>query len=235
MFSHFISPNYEIPKEFKLHLTNTAMNTSLADIYYSVSLNKIKLTLYEKIDPLILQMPSLDLPPFSNIYIDFNQGMVFFAFNTSCYYKNITFLKTLTSELFIKSYDLVTFFQDKPDFYQYVFTNPFNTKGTSHVSQNSSIFGPNMKQMFDEVDKRGVITFFVNKVSETLEKIFFQYDMTKILDLQVTTDTKTVFDPKDFVVGANCTEIKTENVTNSTTFNQGFGLVKNSTNKFLGK
>jgi len=232
MFSHLESPNLDIPKEFKLHLTNTASNSTIADFFFSVSQNKMKAVLYDKIvAKQLVPIKNIEIPKVSTLYLDFGAGKFSLDFNSTCYWKNISVIKALTTEFFIKSYDLVTFFEDKPDSYQYVITNPFKTRNTtSEPVKDTSIFNNDFKGLFDEVDKRGIITFIVNKASMLLEKISFQYKSVKYLDVSVGVEVYKSSNATDFIFNdKNCTEIKDTSMPNITSVES----VKNMSSKFL--
>ena len=235
MFSNIMGPNLEVPKEFQLQFTNNITNLTIAELLYSVSFNKIKLTLFDKTltSGFIKNIPNVELPIITNIYVDFPNGKVSLDFNSSCYWKNVTFLKTLTSEFFLKSYDLFTFFENKNDKYKYVFTNPFRTK-VSQTSNTSILLDSNLKDLFEEVDKRGIVDFIVNKNNSKLEKINLKYRETQILDLDVRVITNIRFNGSEFIYKEmNCSEIIDLNNTNIDLKNQTNDLIKNTTSKFL--
>jgi hypothetical protein len=235
MFSNINGPNLEIPKEFQLRLTNSLTNLTIAELLYSVSFNKIKLSLFDKkiTAGFIKNLPIPELPIITNIYVDFPQGKVSLDFNSTCYWKNVSFLKTLTSEFFLKSYDLFTFFENNNDNYKYVFTNPFNKKETKS-NNNTILLDSNLKDLFDEVDKKGIMDFIVNKNNSNLEKINLKYRDTKILNLDVMVNTNIKLNGSEFIYNdLNCTEIKELNSTNLDLKNKTSDLIKNTTSKFL--
>ena len=221
MFSNINGPNLEIPKEFKLQLTNTASNTTIADLLFSVSLNKIKMILYDKqIASGIIKNLDIALPLITNIYIDFANGKISLDFKTSCFWKNASMINMLKSEFFIKSYDLFTFFEDKTDFYQYVITNPFRSNNTINIDKN-------FKVVFDEVDKRAIVNFIVNKSRNILEKINFVFKNSIVLETDVKVEVVEKFDENElFFDPKECKELKDINQSIQET-------PKNSSGKFL--
>jgi hypothetical protein len=123
--------------------------------------------------------------------------------------------------------------EDKPDVYHFVFTNPLNSKNSS-ATRKDSILDPNLRDIFDEVDKRAIIDFTVNKNSTTLEKIYVKYQNTKYMNLDVIVDSNIKFDLKDFSFNNTlCSEIKDLNSTTSNLTNLAKDVLMNNTKKFL--
>lgn len=236
IFSNLNGPQFDVPKEFSLQLTNIDTNNVIAELLFSVSFNSMRLSLFDKnvTKGFLPEFANITLPKVTTMYTDFNKGIISFDFNSSCYWKNVSALKLLTSEFLIKSYDIFTFLETRDNDYHFVFTNPLSSK-VSQITRKDSILDMNLKEVFDEVDRRAIIDFTVNKNSMLLETINIKYQNIKYINMKVEVETNKKFSGSDFDFNyKNCKEIQGLNSTiNGTVTEQAKEILSNTTKKFL--
>jgi hypothetical protein len=210
LLSQLKSPQFTIPNEVKLELSND--NKIIMEIAISTSYNMIKISLTN--EELSKEMFNLDR--IVDIYLNFTNGTVDFDFDDSCFYKNITALKSINTKFIIYSYDWLTYFNNLDEkYFDYILTNPLSGKFDAGINYflfakknlkggNSDILNNIKNQIGNIIDKDSYINFRVNKSTKLLEKISLKYDKVILNNLDVKSTAVNKFDDDVFKLKHDC-------------------------------
>lgn len=185
IYSNLNSPQYSIPDDFKLTLTNDLNQKTMSELFVSSNLDKIKLTL-------IMEQNSNELDRFLNILIDMKKGMIAVDGQEKCLYQNYTELSKFTVKFFLNSYDILTYFQPNGDYYDYVITNPLSYNDT-------------LKDVIKTVyDKPYYVNLEVNKEKLNLEKIKINFDSVQAMTLTPEVEKRNMTNDDFKLINSEC-------------------------------
>ena len=185
IYSNLNSPQYSIPDDFKLTLTNDLTQKTMSELFVSSYLDKIKLTL-------ILEKNTNELDRFLNLFIDMKKGIIALDTEEKCLYRNYTALSKFTVKFFLNSYDILSIFQPNGDYYDYVITNP--------LSYNDSL-----KELIKTVyDKPYYVNLEVNKEKLNLEKIKINFDSVQAMTLTPKVETRNMTNDDFKLINSDC-------------------------------
>lgn len=224
MITQLSSPQFSIPDELKLEVFN--QDNKAMEIFISSKLNMIKFSLIN--DDLVRSViPNNITSTVADIYLNFTNGTIKIDFEDSCYFKNVTAISKLTTKFILFSYDLLTYFKDTQDYYEYILTNPLqqpvdhNAKMNFYLNSNNSdkennrddkITPINQIESLNDMiigsnnifDKESMIVFKVNKLNKSLEKISLKYKHVDLTDLDVKVFKVDSFDEDVFKINHEC-------------------------------
>lgn len=233
IFSQIKSPQLVLPEESKVELFNN--ENKMMEVVLSTSMNAIKISLLDK--HLINTFANFTkAKDFLNIFVNFTSGTVDFDWEDNCSYLNVSLINKFRLKFFLASYDLLTFFNEAEQYYEYYFTNPLhssavkdhqlkfleNTKdlkldsGTNDLEFNNKIEkNINQKIKFFNrffsiqslLDNEAKIVFKVDKKTKTLEKVFLNYSKIN-LELKAKSSIYKSEGQNDFIIRNNCTLLK---------------------------
>jgi hypothetical protein len=128
IFSQLRSPQLVLPEESKVEIFNG--ENKMMDVFISTSLNVVKFSLIDK--HFIKSVANFTgASDFLNIYANFTNGTVRFDWEDKCTFLNVSILTKFKLKFFLASYDLLTFFNDGPEYFEYILTNPLHSSSRS--------------------------------------------------------------------------------------------------------
>ena len=232
LFSQLKSPQLVLPEESKVELFNK--ENKMMEVISSTSNNVIKISLLDK--HFIQTFANFtNAKDFLNIYLNFTNGTVKFDWEDQCSYLNVSMISKFKLKFFLASYDLLTFFNDAEQYYEYYFTNPLHSIKTKNdqlkflQNDDSTKFSPlntqhsennlNEKINFfnklfsidDFMENEAKIVFKVDKKKKNLEKVILNYKNLVNLELTAKSYSYDEIDGKDFKIRNNCTLFKLNN------------------------
>lgn len=192
IYSNVNSPQYEIPEEFKMTLINDLTQETIAELFVSSSLNKVKLTL-------VMQKQANEMNRFINFVVDMSNGTMTVDSEDKCLYRNISGLNKFTVKFFLNSYDLFSYFKENETFYDYVITNP--------LSYNDSL-----KEIIKTVyDQPYYVNLRVNKEKLSLEKVVVNYENVQAITMTPKMEYRNMTEEDFKLMNSVCIYAKEEN------------------------
>jgi len=226
LISQLNSPQYSIPDELKLELFN--QDRKAMEILVSSKFNTIKFSLINE-DLVKSIIPGNLTSIVADVYLNFTNGTIKMDFDDSCYYKNASQIRAMTTKFILNSYDLLTFFYETSDYYEYIYTNPLQkaldkTSNRSKFSLRSLSQNEELRNLVESqetlsnhadtinnfllknnvLDKDSMIMFKVNKTTTTLEKINLKYKQINLTSLDVKVNKVDRFAEDDFKIKHEC-------------------------------
>jgi hypothetical protein len=190
IFSQLRSPQIVLPEESKVEIFNG--ENKIMEVLISSSLNIAKFSLIDKhfIKKVVNFTGTSD---FLNIYANFTNGTVRFDWEDKCSFLNTSILTKFKLKFFLASYDLLTFFNEGPDFYEYVLTNPLHTRNQNEklkfladniqgkynyllsldISSSTTVFPQNQISMKEKINYFNKV-FSLTELLENESKIVFK-------------------------------------------------------------
>ena len=248
LISQLNSPQYEIPDEIKLEVFN--QDHKAMDIYISSNFNLMKFSLINE-DLVKTVLPNNITSTVADVYLNFTNGTIKIDFDDVCYYRNISAINKLTTKFLLFSYDLLTYFHDTIDFYEYVFTNPLSQavdtriKSDYLLKNSESIVGESngvnsqersrtqrdilhaVLNQYNIFEKDSMILFKVNKTTSSLESISLKFKNVDLTNLDVKVYNIDQFDGNIFNINHECVVLEDKPVDEI-----NFSIV-NESDKFL--
>ena len=179
MYSQMKSPYIPIPYEFEIELYNdeTTLN-QMGSFYIINTINAFKIILnnYEK-------NKNIDL--FINITYNKKKGILEFFNSTDCFYFNSTLIKNFPIIFFLNSFDLLSYFQQTNNSYEYYVSN---------------IFSQNKDKKIKPEDKDFYIKFIIDMLTKKLTNIDIKFKIGE-LPFHITSYTilkKRIFKESDY-------------------------------------
>lgn len=175
IFSHLNGPLLIIPDEFTLELTQDS--EPRMSILFSTELNSIKLSLLDKARVHKITNQSSIL----NVIANFTNSTISFDYEDNCTYLNVTPLRMFNSTFLTASYDILTYYNETEDFYEYYFSNPLEPKEERNslvfldTSSDNKTEEDTLKEVMNELNFSSSIKFSVNKTTLDLESVMITY------------------------------------------------------------
>jgi hypothetical protein len=226
LISQLSSPQFSIPDELKLELFNE--DRKAMEVLVSSKFNTIKFSLINE-DLVNSVIPGNLTSTVADVYLNFTNGTIQMDFDDSCYYKNASQIRAMTTKFILNSYDLLTFFYETSDYYEYIYTNPLqkaldNTANRSKFSLRSLKKNEELRNLIElpetinnhadtinnfllknnVLDKDSMIMFKVNKKTTILETINLKYKQVNLTSLDVKVHRVDSFAEDDFKIKHEC-------------------------------
>jgi hypothetical protein len=252
LISQLNSPQYSIPDELKLELFN--QDNKAMEIFVSSKFNTIKFSLINE-DLVNSVIPANLTSTVADVYLNFTNGTIKIDFDDSCYYKNASAIRAMTTKFILNSYDLLTFFYETPDYYEYIYTNPLQKALDSTLSKfklrnlnleqdgglrNLIPLSDSTSNPIDTLnkflyknsifDKDSMIMFKVNKEKTILETISLKYKNIDLTNLDVKVYKIDSFDEDEFKIKHECQLLEEKDIDEMSKVQNE---VKSATDNFL--
>lgn len=180
IYSNLNSPQFILPNETKLVLYDRNQ-TKKGELLVSSERNQIKFSL---VDYNLTQTNSSII----DIYFNLGNSTISLDYPERCVYKFVDNLSLFNVKFLMSAYDLLTFYKDIGDYYEYTFSNPL-AKGTS--SKKIVDYPLNKKEENEPKepkDKMNLATIFTNAMEE--EGLFVNLKVNKTNDMVEKIDVK---------------------------------------------
>jgi hypothetical protein len=212
IYSQLYSPHYTIPDETKLELFNN--DIKIIEILTSKEYNLIKISMLDKN---ITQTNNSIV----DIFINFSKGLVTFDYVEKCVFKNVSDIKRVNVKFLIESYDLLTFFNNTADYYEYIFTNPLGQQNKNEVKKHrftlqninydiemiNKVEAMLKSEIKSILNQNAYANFMLNKTSEQIERVTLKYNDVYLPDLVAKSYNYTSFTEGNFTLRHNSCEL----------------------------
>jgi hypothetical protein len=203
IYSQAKSPRLVIPKEFQLTLRSENSDSTIGEIFLSSEENLIKLSL------VLDESDSKD--EFIHIIFNFNEGKVYFDTQEKCVYQYYEMIEQLSVDFFLNAYDLLTYFSEDNDNFNYTLVNPLEISvADDKINKIPSLISNILKNVNNLVKSNNIYdseyygNFIIDKTTLKIKAIAIK---TGELVTRVTTDYKPgAFDKGKFNAIHNLTE-----------------------------